>query len=147
MVYPYVIVTGGLLAQSRGERPIQFNGMKLGYPRNQLQGQCAKAGSDLDDPVFIGEHFGVSTASDHNLYIVGDLMYQSNYNSGLRILDVSDPENPEEVAFFDTVPHAEGPSMGGSWSSYPYFESGTIIVTSGSEGLFLLKHRREELVP
>ena len=103
--------------------------------------------SDLDDPVFIGEHFGESTASDHNLYIVDGLMYQSNYNSGLRILDVSDPENPVEVAFFDTVPHAEGPSMGGSWSSYPYFESGTIIVTSGSEGLFLLKHRKEELVP
>jgi choice-of-anchor B domain-containing protein len=103
--------------------------------------------SDLDDPVFVGEHFGVSTASDHNLYIIDGLMYQSNYNSGLRILDVSDPENPTEVAYFDTVPHAEGPSMGGSWSNYPYFESGTIIVTSGSEGLFLLKHRKEELVP
>jgi len=103
--------------------------------------------SDLDDPVFVGEHFGVSTASDHNLYIVDGLMYQSNYNSGLRILDVSDAENPVEVAFFDTVPHAEGPSMGGSWSNYPYFASGTIIVTSGSEGLFLLKHRKEELVP
>ncbi|MDX1396754.1 MAG: choice-of-anchor B family protein, partial [Gemmatimonadota bacterium] len=64
--------------------------------------------SDLDDPVFIGEHFGESTASDHNLYIVGDLMYQSNYNSGLRILDVSDPENPTEVGYIDTVPYAEG---------------------------------------
>jgi len=103
--------------------------------------------SDLDDPVFIGEHFGESTASDHNLYIVGNLMYQSNYNSGLRILDISDPESPSEVAYFDTVPYAEGPAMQGSWSNYPFFASGTIIVTSGSEGLFLLRHRTPELVP
>ncbi|MDX1579836.1 MAG: choice-of-anchor B family protein, partial [Gemmatimonadota bacterium] len=103
--------------------------------------------SDLDDPVFVGEHFGESTASDHNLYIAGNLMYQSNYNSGLRILDIGDPANPVEVGFLDTVPYAEGPSMGGSWSNYPYFASGSILVTSGNEGLFVLKHRRDELVP
>ena len=103
--------------------------------------------TDLDDPVLVKEHFGESTASDHNLYIVDDLMYQSNYNSGLRILDVSDPENPTEVGFIDTVPHAEGPAMGGSWSNYPYFASGTIIVTSGNEGLFMVKYERPVLVP
>jgi choice-of-anchor B domain-containing protein len=103
--------------------------------------------TDLDDPVLVKEHFGVSTASDHNMYVLDDLLYQSNYNSGLRILNVSDPENPVEVGFLDTVPHAEGPSMGGSWSNYPYFASGTIIVTSGSEGLFMVKYQKPELVP
>ena len=33
------------------------------------------------------------------------------------------------------------PGFGGSWSNYPYFKSGTIIVTSGSEGLFVLTKR------
>ncbi|WP_419163802.1 choice-of-anchor B family protein [Candidatus Palauibacter sp.] len=103
--------------------------------------------SDLDDPVLVKEHFGESTASDHNLYVVGNLMYQSNYNSGLRILNVSDPENPTEVGFIDTVPYAEGPAMGGSWSNYPYFASGTIIVTSGNEGLFMVKYQKPVLVP
>lgn len=103
--------------------------------------------TDLDDPVLVKEHFGESTASDHNMYVLGDLLYQSNYNSGLRILNVSDPENPTEVGFLDTVPHAEGPAMGGSWSNYPYFASGTIIVTSGSEGLFMVKYQKPELVP
>ena len=37
--------------------------------------------------------------------------------------------------------------MGGSWSNYPYFASGTIIVTSGSEGLFMVKYQKPELVP
>ena len=103
--------------------------------------------TDLDDPVLVKEHFGVSTASDHNMYVLDDLLYQSNYNSGLRILNVSDPENPVEVGFLDTVPHAEGPAMGGSWSNYPYFASGTIIVTSGNEGLFMVKYQKPELVP
>ena len=104
--------------------------------------------SDLDDPIMVREHFGTTTASDHNLYIHGDLMYQSNYVSGLRVLDISDPENPVEVAYFDTVPFGDnGPGFGGSWSNYPYFPSGTIVVTSSREGVFLLKKRPTEMTP
>ena len=103
--------------------------------------------SDLDDPVLVKEHFGETLTIDHNLYIKGDLMYQSNYVSGLRILDISDPENPEEVGFLDTVPWDESVVFDGSWSNYPFFESGTIVVTSGKEGVFFVKYRRPELVP
>jgi choice-of-anchor B domain-containing protein len=104
--------------------------------------------SDLDDPIMVREHFGTTTASDHNLYVHGDLMYQSNYVSGLRVLDISDPENPVEVAYFDTVPFGDnGPGFGGSWSNYPYFPSGTIVVTSSREGVFLLKKRPTEMTP
>lgn len=103
--------------------------------------------ADLDDPILVKEHFGETFTSDHNLYIKGDLMYQSNYLSGLRILDISDPLNPIEVGFFDTVPWSEQPEMAGSWSNYPYFESGTIVVTSGREGVFFLEKRKPQLVP
>jgi choice-of-anchor B domain-containing protein len=103
--------------------------------------------NSVQDPVMVKEHFGSTFTIDHNLYIKGDLMYQSNYVSGLRILDVSDPENPVEVGFFDTVPWSEEVTFDGSWSNYPFFESGTIVVTSGKEGVFFLKHRRPELVP
>ncbi len=103
--------------------------------------------TDLDDPVLVNEYFGETLTSDHNLYIVGDYAYLSNYVSGLRILDIRDPANPVEVAFFDTVPYAESPGFSGSWSNYPFFRSGTIVVTSGSEGLFMLRHRKPELIP
>lgn len=103
--------------------------------------------SDLDDPVLFKEHFGTQESSDHNLYIRGNLMYQANYKSGLRILDISDVENPVEVGYFDTVPVGDNSaSMGGAWSNYPYFTSGNVIVTSGQEGLFVLR-RKAELVP
>ncbi len=98
--------------------------------------------SDLDDPQLLKEHLSENPSSDHNLYILGDLMYQSNYESGLRILDISDVANPVEVGFFDTVPHGpDKPGFGGSWSNYPYFPSGSIVVTSGNEGLFIVKKR------
>ncbi|MCG8470025.1 MAG: choice-of-anchor B family protein, partial [Gemmatimonadetes bacterium] len=103
--------------------------------------------SDLDDPVMIKEHFGNTLTIDHNLYIKDDLMYQSNYVSGLRVFDISDPENPEEVGYLDTVPWDESVVFDGSWSNYPFFESGTIVVSSGQEGVFFLKYRRPELVP
>jgi len=98
---------------------------------------------DLDDPVLVGEHISTETSTDHNLYIRDNLMYQSNYVAGLRILDVSNPEAPVEVAFFDTV--SNDATGGGSWSNYPYFESRTIVVTSSREGLFMLKKREVDL--
>ena len=97
--------------------------------------------ADLDDPILVKEHFSENTSSDHNLYIVGDLMYQSNYNSGLRVFDIADRENPRPVGFFDTVPGEDSPSMNGSWSNYPFFKSGIVVVTSGGEGFFVVKYR------
>ncbi|MYH08016.1 MAG: choice-of-anchor B family protein [Rhodothermaceae bacterium] len=99
--------------------------------------------SDLEDPILAGEYFGPSSAIDHNLYIHGDIMYQTNYVEGLRLVDISDPENPIEVGHFDTVPYGpnDNSPVLGAWSNYPYFKSGTIVVTSGREGVFFLKRR------
>jgi len=102
---------------------------------------------DLSDPVLVKEHVGTSRAIDHNLYVKGDRMYQANYTSGLRILDVSDPRNPKEVGFLDTHPGDTGaPSFDGAWSVYPYFKSGSIVVTSIGEGVFFVKDRTRRVV-
>jgi choice-of-anchor B domain-containing protein len=94
------------------------------------------------------QYFADTRAIDHDMYVRGDYLYQSNLMSGLRILDISDPENPVEVAFFDTVPDDEdATAFGGSWSNSPYFPSGVIAVSSWNEGLFLLKKRARALVP
>lgn len=97
---------------------------------------------DLDDPILAREFMADTKSTDHNLYIVGNTMYQSNYKSGLRVLDVSDPENPVPVGSFDTVPYGgDDAQMTGSWSNYPYFESGIVAVTSSAEGLFIVRYR------
>ena len=100
--------------------------------------------SDLDDPVVVHEFLGTTQAVDHNLYIVGNLMYQSNYLSGLRVIDISDRDSPREVAYFDVEPDGENtPQLAGSWSNYPFFESGIIGVTSmgvrSEGGVFFVK--------
>ncbi len=102
--------------------------------------------SDLDEPILVNEFYLDSSASDHNLYVKGKYMYQSNYQAGLRILDISDPENPVEVGHFDTAPAApDVKGFAGSWSNYPYFKSGIIAVSSQGEGLYLVRKREVDL--
>lgn len=104
--------------------------------------------TDLDDPVLLTEYFGPTKAIDHNMYVRGNLLYQANYDAGLRIVDITNIEQPREVGFFDTVPSGadEASFRAGAWSVYPYFESGVIIVSSGTEGLFILRYRPQEPV-
>ena len=102
--------------------------------------------AELDDPILVKEFLLDSKASDHNLYVRGNFLYESNYQAGLRILDITDPVNPVEVGHFDTVPFGDDvPGFGGSWSNYPYFKSGIIAVSSRGEGLFLVKKQDVDL--
>ena len=98
--------------------------------------------ADLDDPLLLKEHFAETGTIDHNQYVRGNRLYQANLMSGLRVLDISDVENPVEIGFFDTVPDDPGlPAFGGAWSNYPFFESGVVVVSSWGEGLFVVRVR------
>ncbi|MDX1394161.1 MAG: choice-of-anchor B family protein [Gemmatimonadota bacterium] len=103
---------------------------------------------DLDDPTLIREYYSDTRVTDHNLYVAGTKMYMSNNRAGLRVIDVSDPENPTEIGYFDTTPWSEDAAgFDGTWSVYPYFDSGVILLSSRREGLFLVKPREQRLVP
>jgi choice-of-anchor B domain-containing protein len=83
----------------------------------------------LDDPVLAHEYFGPVRASDHNLTVKGNFVYESNYGSGLRVLDISDRTKPKEIAFFDSAPYNDNEpghsaDASGAWSNYPFFKSG-----------------------
>jgi len=97
--------------------------------------------SDLDNPTLATIFSGETRAADHNQYIVGNYSYQANYEAGLRILDVADPENPSEEAYFDTYPNSTSSSFNGAWSTYPFFEKQIVLVSSIGEGLFVLQPR------
>lgn len=103
---------------------------------------------DLDAPVLIGEYLHSTTSIDHNLYTVGSRVFESNYTSGLRILDISDIANAnlEELGYFDTYPQNDDPNFIGSWSNYPFFESGVVAVSDIRGGLFLVRPRYEAFV-
>ena len=98
--------------------------------------------SDLDSPRLTGTHASTTNAIDHNQYVNGKYTFQSNYEAGLRILDVTDIANGglTEVAFFDMVPNHDSPrSYTGTWGNYPFFDSGVVIVSVRKQGLFILR--------
>lgn len=100
--------------------------------------------AELDDPILVGEHLGPDQATDHNLFIAGNRAYLANYQAGFRVLDISDPEAPVEVGWFDTTPYGENPPGfgGGAWTAWPFFESGLVVVSSMNEGLFIVRPQR-----
>ena len=96
---------------------------------------------DLQNPNVIGRYTGANNSVDHNLYIHNGFVFQANYQSGLRILDLKRVGRGRlsEIAFFDIVPEADSRNFGGSWSVYPFFESGTVAISNMEQGLFLLQ--------
>jgi len=93
---------------------------------------------DLSNPTLQSSYTGPTPSIDHNNYIIGDYVYMSHYTSGLRILNISDINNPTEEGFFDVYPSNNNSSFDGTWSNYPYFDSGMIVVTGIDEGLYIL---------
>ncbi|HVF45156.1 MAG TPA: choice-of-anchor B family protein [Pyrinomonadaceae bacterium] len=97
--------------------------------------------SDLDAPLVRGTFQGSTQSIDHNLYVRGLFAFESNYRSGVRVLDVRDAigANLSEVAFFDVYPVDDQALFNGTWSNYPFFASGTIIASGIEQGLFVLR--------
>jgi choice-of-anchor B domain-containing protein len=100
--------------------------------------------SDLSNPTFVNFYEHNTESIDHNLYIKGDYVYASNYVSGLRVMRMNDISSAEleEVAFFDSEPNIysnPNQQFNGTWSNYPFFESGVIIMSDINRGLFILQ--------
>lgn len=97
--------------------------------------------ADLDAPRHIGTYTSSVAATDHNQYVRGGYSYQANYRSGLRILDLRNIASGSlsEAGYFDVYPSSNSASMNGAWSVYPYFASGTVVVSGIEQGLFVLR--------
>ena len=124
--------------------------------------------TSLEKPVNTGFYKSSVRSVDHNQFIVSHipthctatvtnilqhngLAYQSNYQAGLRILDVSSiPKDPSgksvrEIAHFDTYPQDDSNPGGGvadwsfgTWSHYT-FPSGYIVINTIDRGPFVVK--------
>jgi choice-of-anchor B domain-containing protein len=96
--------------------------------------------TNLDAPQYVFTYEATTTAIDHNMYVVGNRVYQANYTSGLRVLEFGDLGNGEmsEIAFFDTFPDNDNAEFDGAWSVYPFLPSGNIIVSDITNGMFVL---------
>jgi len=94
--------------------------------------------SNIDNPIYKGSFTNGNTAVGHNLYVKGNLIYEANYRSGLRVFDATNPLAPVEVSWFDTDPSGDGATFNGLWNNYPFFQSGVVIGSDIESGLFVL---------
>jgi choice-of-anchor B domain-containing protein len=81
---------------------------------------------------------GITTSIIHNVELHGKYLFASHYTAGLRVVDVSDPYNPAEKAYYDTYPLNDGFTYDGCWGNY-IFSSEKIICSDRSTGLYVLK--------
>jgi len=79
----------------------------------------------------------LSNSITHNQVVACDYLYVSYYYDGLQVYDISNPEAPERVYFYQTskIPHRR--NYEGAWGIYPLLPSGRILVSDMQEGLFL----------
>lgn len=109
--------------------------------------------TNLEKPFMSGYYKSSTRSVDHNQFVHEGLSYQSNYQAGLRILDVSsirkypDGSRVEEIAYFDVFPgddHIKGGGSAvwdaGTWSHYT-FPSGYTVINTIDRGAFVVRKR------
>ena len=80
----------------------------------------------------------ITTAIVHNVEIYGNIAVVAHYTAGIRILDISNPTIPQEIAWYDTYPSNNSSNFSGCWGVY-MFPSGKIVGSDISGGLFVIK--------
>lgn len=80
----------------------------------------------------------IKKAIPHNVYIKGDRLYDSQYEDGLLVYDISDRLHPVLIAHYDTHPeNTTYNNFFGNWGNYPWLPSGNIIASDMQNGLFV----------
>lgn len=85
----------------------------------------------------------------HNPFIRGKYLFVSYYQDGIQIFDIEDPENPKQIAFWDTFENTNYPSrlFDGTWGTYPFLPSGNILVSDIDRGLLIFSADSIDLAP
>ena len=79
-----------------------------------------------------------SNCIPHNLMIRDDLVFVSYYHDGLQVFDISNPEEPNLVAWFDTHNQESYSGYQGAWGVHSALPSGKILISDIKNGLFVL---------
>lgn len=95
---------------------------------------------DLENINFIRswQPTGITSSIIHNVEIFGNIAIAAHYTAGIRIIDISNPNLPVEIAWYDTRPQDNLNTYLGCWGVYK-FPSGKIIGSDITNGLFVIK--------
>ncbi len=94
--------------------------------------------SDINNAELVSEIIVDSNAVAHNCYLKDNFLYLAHYTEGVRVWDMTNPEQPYELTAFDTyLPNDFG--FNGVWTVYPFFASGKIIASDRQSGLWVFE--------
>ncbi|MFP2959032.1 LVIVD repeat-containing protein [Myxococcus sp. 1LA] len=92
-----------------------FNGRTVAFEGGEALGSHVRV-LDVTNPaniVKIGEYKLRSLTSVHNMLLVGTRLYLAYYHEGVRVLDVSNPSQPREIAHYNTFRESDPNRRGG----------------------------------
>ena len=81
----------------------------------------------------------------HNMMMRDGLVFVSYYHDGLQVFDVSTPENPKKIAWFDTFIENSHAGYAGAWGVHSNLPSGRILISDITNGLFVLEIEVEQI--
>ena len=84
--------------------------------------------SDYNNITFVSEWIGTNRLA-HNAQVMDDLIFISHYQSGIYVVDISNPSNPTEIAHYDTYLAGEEADFNGSWGVYQYTQNGMVFAS------------------
>lgn len=92
------------------------------------------------NPVYVTswQPTGITTSIVHNIETYGNWAIVAHYSAGIRILNITNPDAPQEIAWYDTYPSNNAESYNGCWGVY-MLPSGKIIASDRQTGLYVIK--------
>jgi choice-of-anchor B domain-containing protein len=100
--------------------------------------------SDYGAVSLVGEWLGNNNFA-HNAYWIGDRLYLSHYESGLYIVDVSNPAAPTTMLQYDTWGTENPADNHGAWGAYPFTNNGLFYATNIDGKLIVTKEYEDIL--
>ncbi len=97
-------------------------------PDNQLDECLDQAVTDPN-----GQRRQTVAQQNHNPTVFKNLVFNTWYGHGLRVIDISIPQNPREVGYALTLPH-------GIARTYPVFKDGLIYWVDNKTGLHVARY-------
>ncbi|MBC8310753.1 MAG: choice-of-anchor B family protein [Candidatus Marinimicrobia bacterium] len=94
---------------------------------------------DLGNINLVSDYLGENNLA-HNVHVMDDQLIISHYTTGVKIVDIFDPENPVEVAAYDTYPANDYTGYYGCWGAYPYTQNGMLYASDMQNGLFIFDY-------
>ena len=92
--------------------------------------------SNLNNITLSGEYLGENDLA-HNVHIDDDLVFISHYSVGIKIIDIFNPEDPVEIAAYDTYPQGNGSGYVGCWGAYPFTDNHMVYASDMQNGLYV----------